>query len=322
MKDPTAIAVASRSFSRHPVLREELLSRYSRVRFNDLGETLAGENLVGFLAGSVKAITALEPLDEETLSSLPDLRVVAKYGVGLDMIDLDAMERLGILLGWTGGVNRRSVAELTLSSMIALLHRLPESGSDLRSGVWRQIRGRQLTDKTVGIIGCGNIGKDLIILLKPFGCRILANDIVDHLEFYREHGVIPVGLEELLRSADVVTLHVPLNGSTRNMINAGRMALMKEGACLINMARGGLVDEARLSEMLRERRLGGAALDVFNSEPPDDVGLLDLPNVIMTSHIGGSTEEAVLAMGRAAIDGLKNAARVSSIVPDYLRTPG
>ena len=319
MKGQTPIAVASRSFSHHPVLREELLARYPQVVFNEAGETLSEKKLIRFLEGCEKAITGLEVLDEGIFSSLPKLKVVSKYGVGLDMIDLNAMEKHGILLGWTGGVNKRSVAELVLSSMMALLHRVPEANIEMRSGLWRQIRGRQLTGKTIGIIGCGNIGKDLVTLLKSFACEVLVNDILDYLEFYKEHEVSVVGLEELLRRADVVTLHVPLNNSTKNMLDARRLDMMKTGACLINMARGGLVDELKLKEMLERGKLSGAALDVFNNEPPNDMGLLCLPNVIVTPHIGGSTEEAVMAMGRAAIDGLDSAGEVSKVVPFYLR---
>lgn len=321
MKSAARIAVASRSFSHHPLLREELLCRYSNVLFNETGETFKGESLIRFLDGSEKVIIGLEILDDTIFSSLPDLKVISKYGVGLDMIDLEAMERHNILLGWTGGVNKRSVAELVISSMIALLHRLPEANGEVRSGTWRQIRGRQLTGKTIGIIGCGNIGKDLTVLLKGFDCRILANDITNFAEFYEKHEVIPLDLEELLRTADIVTLHVPLNESTRNIIDAKRLEMMKDGACLINLARGGLVDELKLKEMLIQGRLAGAALDVFHSEPPDDLEFLRMPNVIASPHIGGSTEEAVIAMGRAAISGLDDAMEVGRIVPDYLRKP-
>jgi len=319
MKDPTPVAVASRSFSRHPVLRKELLARYSHVVFNETGETFSGESLIQFLKGFTKAIIGLEKLNEKIFLSLPGLKVVSKYGVGLDMIDLEAMERHKVLLGWTGGVNKRSVAELAISAMIALLHRLPEANAVVKSGLWRQVRGKQLSDKTVGIIGCGNIGKDLVVLLQNFECRILSNDILDFPEFYKRYKVVPLSLEDLLRRADIVTLHIPLDESTRNIIDARRLGLMKNGAYLINMARGGLVDEAKLKEMLKEGRLSGAALDVFSNEPPDDMELLQLPNIIVTPHIGASTDEAILAMGRAAINGLDNALEVSKVCPDYLR---
>lgn len=300
----TRVAVASRSFSKHPVLRAELLARYERVTFNDAGVSLSGEALVEFLSGHDKAITALESLSAEVLERLPELKVVGKYGVGLDMIDLAAMSRLGKRLGWTGGVNRRSVSELVIAFMIALLRHVPQGNALIRSGGWRQLMGRQLSERVVGIIGCGHIGKDLTRLLKAFGCRVLAHDIKDFPDFYAETGVEPRGLEPLLAEADIVTLHLPLDASTRNVLSAERLALMRPGAILINAARGGLVDEAALRGMLEDGRLTGAAFDVFATEPPEDRALIDLPNFLCTPHVGGSAEEAVLAMGRAAIAGL------------------
>lgn len=300
----TRVAVASRSFSRHPVLRAELLARYPDVTFNDAGKSLAGDELAAFLDGHEKVITALERVDDALLARLPYLQAIAKYGVGLDMIDMAAMVRRGIRLGWEGGVNKRSVSELVISSAIALLRHVPAANREVLAGTWRQLMGRQLTGKTVGIIGCGHIGKDLTPLLKAFGCRVLAHDILDFPDFYAQHGVEPMGIEDLLRTADVVTLHLPSDDSTLNILNAERLALMKPSAILINAARGGLVDEAAMKTMLIEGRLAGAAFDVFTVEPPTDHELLALPNVLATPHIGGSAEEAVLAMGRAAIDSL------------------
>ncbi len=303
----TRIAVTSRAFSRHPVLREELLQRYSAVTFNDAGRRLAGQELIDFLRGHDKAITGLERLNDRVFAQLPELRVISKYGVGLDMIDLEAMVRHGVKLGWTGGTNKRAVSELVISCAIAVLRKVPRANQDLRTGTWYQHQGRQISGKCVGIIGCGHIGKDLAVLLKAFGCRVLANDILDFAEFYARHGVEATDLESLLRQSDVVTLHVPLDGSTRNILSAERLALMKPDAVLINAARGGLVDEACLKEMLKSGRLAGAALDVFAVEPPEDPELLNLPNVLATPHIGGSADEAILTVGRAAIEGLDNA---------------
>lgn len=314
VSDPTPVAVTSRSFSRHPILRSELLSRYANVTFNESGKTLAGTDLQDFLRGHVKAITALEVLDETLFSALPELQVVSKYGVGLDMIDLAAMERQGVLLGWTGGVNRRSVAELVIAFAIALRHRVPEASRDACTGTWRQIVGHELSNCTVGIVGCGHVGKEVAVLLRAFGCAVLAHDILDFPEFYAEYQVSPMGLEELLCRSDIITLHVPLDQSTRNILSGERLMLMKPGAILINTARGNLVDESAVKSMLMSGRLSGAAFDVFSMEPPEDEELLTLPNFIATPHIGGSSEEAILAMGRAAIRGLDNASVVSEVL--------
>jgi len=304
MNTTEKVAVCSRSFSKNTVLRAELLARYSQVTFNDAGSQLAGDRLVEFLSGHEKAITALEMIDDYVLSRLPELQVIGKYGVGLDMIDLNAMRRYGKRLGWTGGVNRRSVSEMVISFAIAMLRHIPAAQREVLSGTWRQHVGGLLSGRTVGIIGCGFIGKDLVELLQPWNCNLLANDILNFPDFYAQYGVTPVGLEELLQRSDVVTLHVPLDESTRNIISATRLALMKPSAILINAARGGLVDEAALKAMLVTKRLAAAAFDVFAVEPPQDQELLALPNFLVSPHIGGSAEEATLAMGRAAISGL------------------
>ena len=306
MKDfQSRVAVCSRSFSRNPTLRNELFASYAHVRFNDAGCQLEGDELVDFLRGCDKAITALEVLNESVLSRLPELKVVGKYGVGLDMIDLDAMRKYGKRLGWTGGVNKRSVSELVIAFAITMLREVSAANREVLSGTWRQHVGRQLSGKVVGIIGCGNIGKDLTPLLRAFGCSVLVNDIRNYADFYAVHDIEPVSLENLLTRSDVVTLHVPLDESTRCLLDSKRLALMKSDAVLINAARGGLVDETALKQMLKEKQLAAAAFDVFSIEPPQDYELLELPNFLCTPHIGGSAHEAILAMGRAAIKGLE-----------------
>lgn len=304
MNSADKVAVCSRSFSRNEVLRAELRARYAHVTFNETGRQLEGDDLVEFLRGHDKAITALERIDEYVLSRLPELKVIGKYGVGLDMIDLDAVRKYRKRLGWTSGVNRRSAAELALGFAIVMLRHVPAANREVLSGTWRQRVGGLLSGRTVGIVGCGNIGKDLVRLLRPFDCPILVNDIRDYGDFYAEYGIEAVGLEELLSRSDVVTLHVPLDDSTHGILTADRLALMKPHAILINVARGGLVDEVALKRALFEKRLAAAAFDVFAEEPPRDTELLELPNFLATPHIGGSAEEAILAMGRAAIDGL------------------
>jgi phosphoglycerate dehydrogenase-like enzyme len=298
------VAVCSRSFSGNPALRAELLARYAQVTFNDAGRQLAGDTLVEFLQGHDKAITALEVIDHSVLGRLPQLKVIGKYGVGLDMIDLAAMRAHGKRLGWTGGVNRRSVSELVIASAISMLRHVPAAQREVLSGTWRQHIGGNLSGRTVGIVGCGHVGKDLVLLLAGFQCPILVNDILSFPDFYAAHGIQPVDLETLLRRSDVVTLHIPLNETTRGMLDARRLAMLKPTAVLINTARGGLVDETALKDVLREQRLAAAAFDVFAQEPPADQELLALPNFLATPHIGGSAQEAILAMGRAAIHGL------------------
>lgn len=303
------IAVAARSFVRNAALRAEIAARYADVSFSDGEAILDGDALIAFLRGHDAAIVGLERVDDRILAALPELQVISKYGVGLDGLDLDAITRRGVRLAWTGGVNRRSVAELTLAFAIALCHRVPEAGSALKEGEWLKLVGRELTGATFGIIGCGFVGKDLVQLLAPFGCRVLAHDIRDYPEFYRAHQVAPVTFDQLLAESDVVSLHVPLDASTRGLIDAAALARMKRGALLVNAARGGLIDEGAVADALERGHLGGAAADVFTAEPVVHPRLLASPLFLGTPHIGGSSREAQLAMGRAAIDGLEHARR-------------
>lgn len=300
----TAVAVASSSFSRNPTLRRELTDRYPRVRFNETGGVLAGDELVRFLQGHTKAITGLDVLSDAVFRAVPELRLVSKYGVGLDMIDLESARRHGVAVRWTPGVNRQSVAELTIGFMIALCRGIVPAALLVRDGAWRQTGGRQLSTATVGVLGCGAVGQTVARLCGAFGATVLAHDIRAYDEFYRGSGVKPVSFEVLLRESDVVTIHLPLDASTRGLIGAHAISLMKPSAFLVNTARGGIVDELALKVALVEHRLGGAAADVFAVEPPAEPELLRLSNFIGTPHIGASTEEAALAMGRAAIGGL------------------
>lgn len=300
------VAVCSRSFSRNDFLRKELLTRYANVKFNDAGLKLEGVKLVEFLSGATKAITALEVIDNRVLSHLPDLKVISKYGVGVDMIDLDALRKNGKSLGWTGGVNKRSVSEMVVSLMISMLRHLPSAQRDVIAGGWRQRVGGLLSGRTIGIVGCGFIGKDLVRLLQAWGCNFLAHDLIEFQDFYEQYNVEAVTLEDLLRRSDIVTLHLPLDVSTQNIMDVNNLSLMKPSAILINAARGGLVDEAEVKCMLLENRLAAAAFDVFSIEPPEDTELLLLENFFATPHLGGSSEESILAMGMAAIDGLDN----------------
>jgi phosphoglycerate dehydrogenase-like enzyme len=305
MNDNIKVAVCSRSFSKNITLRNELLKKYTKVVFNDDGLILDGELLVDFLKNSTHAIVALEKINSNVLKKLPNLKVISKYGVGLDTIDMKSMEKYKIKLGWTGGVNCRSVSELVISLAISLLRHVPESSKEIALGVWRQHIGRQLSEKTIGIVGCGFVGKDLIRLLKPFNCNILVHDIKSYNDFYARYDVHSVGLNSLLSHSDIVTLHVPLDSSTKNMITKKHILLMKKNAILINIARGGLIDEDALKGALINRDIYAAALDVFSNEPPQDMELLSLPNLVPTSHIGGSAQEAIIEMGRSAIRGLE-----------------
>jgi D-3-phosphoglycerate dehydrogenase len=315
------LGVLSRSFSANDALRERLSARIADVRFNETGQSLKGEDLVEFLDDRDAAIVALERIDGVLLDRLPGLSIISKYGVGLDNVDLAACQARGVKVGWTGGVNRRSVSELAVSLMIMGLRHVQPAGREILAGTFRQHLGRQLGSQTVGLVGCGHVGRDLAILLGAFGARVIGHDIRD-VPAFAEGLVERVSFDELLATADIVSLHVPMTPATAGMIDADAIARMKKGAILINTARGGLVDETAMKRGLAEGRLSAGAFDVFDPEPPVDRELLELPNFISTPHIGGSSAEAVLAMGEAAIEGLFDARDAASHIPDYLAAEG
>ncbi len=304
------VAVASHSFAKNPTLRRELLARHPQISFNETGLPLIRrDDLIALLRGHERAITGLEVLDDAVFAAVPEMRIVSKYGVGLDMIDLAAARRHGVSIRWTPGVNRQAVAELAIGLMIALCRSMLPLAHAITAGGWTHPGGRQLSSSVVGIVGCGHVGQVVARLCRAFGATVIANDIRAYDDFYREHGVSPVSLDALLTESDIVTLHVPLDASTRGLIDVQALARMKPSAFLVNTARGGIVDEAAVRRALIDGKLAGAAFDVFNEEPPTDRELLLLPNFIGTPHIGGGTTEAVLAMGRAAIEGLDDPAR-------------
>jgi len=303
------IAVASRSFSATPILRNELEHYFEQVRYNDSGATLFGDDLVDFSRHADALIVGLERIDEALLDALPNLVFISKYGVGLNNVDIAACRSRGVSVLHSPGVNSYSVSELTLSSAIQLLHRTPESQDSLRNLRWEQPRGRDLRGATIGIIGCGHVGKQLVRLLAPFNCQLLVFDKVYDNEFNAKWGIGQVTLEELLSKSDVITIHLPLDESTRGLISRSKISLIKPGAVLLNYARGGILDEDAIAEKLNQGLIGGVAIDVYMSEPAIDSPLIGMPMVLATSHIGGSTNEAIMAMGRAAITQLVNAYR-------------
>ncbi len=294
------IAVTSRSFSANATLRSSLLQEFPGARFNDEGLRLEDDSLVTFLSGAVGAIVGIEPISGSILAQLPQLRVLSKFGVGLDSIDLDEVRQRGIQLASTSGTNASAVAELTLLLTLGTLRRIPEATSNVRSERWVSVTGRLLEGKTVGLVGVGHVGKALNGLLQPFGCSILGFDLLK-TPF---DGISLVSLDELLGASDVVCIHVPLTEATRGMIGVRQLGLMKNDAVLVNTSRGGVIDEPALLDALISEEIAAAGLDVLETEPPLSWELVNHSNVFATPHIAGTSQESNLAMGRAAIDGL------------------
>ena len=302
---PIKIAVTPPAFCKSDLQRDELIRSFPNTTFNQKDRYLSEAELIEFLRDAEGAIIGRDPVNEKILKSLPKLRIIAKYGVGLDNIDEDAMRRHQVKFAWTEGVNSLSVAELTLGFMIGLCHNTFSKGFALKRNLWQKDGGFQLTGKTVGVIGCGHVGSEVVRLLSPFKCQILVRDIVDKKQFCREHGAQTASLDEVIEQSELLTLHVPLTDATCNLINETTLSRMKPAAFLINTSRGEVVDPSALKMSLIEGVIAGAALDVFAPEPPADAEFLSLPNLMVTPHLGGNTLEAVESMGRSAIERLR-----------------
>ncbi len=296
------IKVTSPSFSKNKSLVDEISSKFPIIEFNQDGKKYSEQELIDYLKDADGAVIGLESMTSTVLSKLPNLKIISKYGVGLDGIDLNYCSDNNIKIGWTGGVNKRSAAELALCFMLGLSRNVFNTSCKLKNdGIWDKNGGFQLTGKTVGIIGVGNVGKELAKLLEPFHCKVLANDIVKQAQYYNENGLENASKEKIFSESDVITLHTPHTKHTKYIINSESLAKMKESAFLVNVARGELIDQRSLKKALMSNSIAGAAIDVYESEPPTDLELLKLPNLFCTPHIGGNAEEAILSMGRSAI---------------------
>lgn len=301
------VAVPAISFCQQEELVARLLERYPGARLNLEGvpHYRSEEDTIAFLSGCDAAIISFEAINDRVLAALPGLKVVSKLGVGLDRIDPAAMRRHGVRLGWTAGVNSTAVAELTIALMLAALRLIIPLNQAMRSGERPLQRlGRQLSGRVVGIHGCGHIGKEVVRLLQPFGCKVLVHDIKDYPDFYRQYGVEPVALDELLERSEIVSIHLPVTRRTLGLYDDSVLARLRPDAVLVNTARGRIVDEVALGKRLAQGSFAAAAFDVFAVEPPEADELLNLPNFIATPHIGASTREARWRMGTTAIEGL------------------
>lgn len=300
------IAVTTVAFSKNEYLRKKLNSHFRHVRFNDSLKRLKRDELKCFLKDAEGVIVGLDEIDEDILKEVKNLKVISKYGVGLNNVDFNATSKYGVNVVYSQGVNKRSVSELALGNILSLMRNSYVTSNKLKIQEWDKNGGIQLSGKNVGIIGVGNIGKDLISLLKPFGCVVYVNDIIQQDEYYKRNNLIKATKEEIYRKCDVVTIHTPSNDLTKGMINKNVFAMMKKEAYFINTARGDIVVQEDLKWALKEKIIAGAAIDVYDQEPPKDYEFISLPNLICTPHIGGNAKEAVLAMGESAIENLVN----------------
>jgi D-3-phosphoglycerate dehydrogenase/(S)-sulfolactate dehydrogenase len=263
------------------------------------------EAIIGqYDALAVRSATKVTP---KVLEKAARLKVVGRAGVGVDNVDLDAATRRGVVVMNTPGGSSTTVAELALALVLSLSRHVAAATASVKAGKWekKKFQGHELAGKTLGVVGIGNIGSVLVDRALALKMRVLAYDPFISADAAQKLGVELVGLDTLWGQSDVVSLHVPLTEQTRNLVNAGVLATMKKGAILVNCARGGIVDERALAEALASGHLGGAAMDVFEKEPPPaDHPLFRFDNFVCTPHIGASTEEAQSAVAVAIAEQL------------------
>jgi len=241
----------------------ELEGQVGKVVYNTTGKPLPAAEVARLLPGMDGYIAGLDVINRQALATADRLKVIARYGVGVDNIDLAAASERGIRVTNTPGANSISVAELTVGLILSLARKIPESAAAARTGGWPRTTGLSLEGKTVGLLGLGAIGKQVARRLGGFDCHLICFDPVADKKFASQNNVTLVSMEELITEADFLSLHLPLLPETRNLVNATFLQGMKKGAFLVNTARGELIDESALVEALQNNHLAGAALDVF-----------------------------------------------------------
>ena len=299
------ILTTPRSYGKNmPQLFEQLENAGYEVVRNTTGGILEKEQMKELIADCAGIIVGVDPLDAEVLACAPKLRAIAKYGVGVDNIDLDYCKAYGIKVSRTVGANSEAVADYAMTLMMAVARKAVMIDRRCRKLDWGKISTRDVSHATLGLFGLGAIGKHVAKRAQGFGMKVLAYDPYWPEEYAKENNIERADAETIFRTADFISLHLPLMDSTRNFVGEKEIAMMKKDAVLINTARGGLIDEAALLKALKEERIYGAGIDAFAHEPPEDPAWFELDNVVLGSHGAASTRGATEHMGTMATENI------------------
>ena len=299
------ILITPRSFtsaSKKPL--EMLEEKGYEIIKNETGKPLNEKEMLILIKDADGIIIGIDKLNVEIIRQTYNLKVISKYGVGVDNIDIKAATEQGIVVTNTPTANIDAVADITFALMLALARRIPEANRETKAGNWKKFIGTSVWRKKLGVIGLGKIGRQVVKRARGFEMEILCYDIIQDEEFARQFGVRYVDLETLLKESDYITIHTPLNDATRDMIGYKELEMINENAFLINTSRGGIIDEKALYDALKNNKIKGAALDAYEKEPPENSPLVELENIIMTSHNGAYTKEAINNMGIQAAQNL------------------
>lgn len=299
------VLITSTSFGKTDPLPFDKLKEFGcEIIENPYSRPLKEQELLTLLENVDGVIAGLDEYTEKVIMHSKRLKVISRYGVGLDNVDMDAAESRGIIVTAVPGTNSEAVADLTIGLMISIARKITKADRSLKEGKWEKIFGNSVYGKTLGIIGYGRIGKAVRERVSGFRMRVLVYDPDKEAALNGAEDIEYKPLPELLKESDFITLHASLSHDSHLMIGYREFSLMKPTAYFINTARGGLIDEKDLYRALDEGVLAGAALDCYLDEPPFESPLLSLPNIITTPHIGSYTYESVLEMGLRSVENL------------------
>lgn len=273
---------------------------------NPYGRKLTEDEVIDLAKDCIGIVAGVEPLTARVMDALPNLKCISRVGVGMDSVDLDYAKQKGIIVVNTPDGPTRGVAELTLAMTLSLLRRIPQADAAMHQHKWKKQIGNLILGKKIGVIGLGRIGKMVSELFRGIGNPVIGYDPFANKEWANEKGVEIKSFEEVLKEADILTLHIPGNKDKSPVLSLTELNKMKDGAFLINIARGGVVDEDALFAVLKSGKLTGAAIDVYTKEPYEGP-LCDLENIIMTPHLGSYAKEGKLKMEIDACQNLVDA---------------
>ena len=298
------VCINTSSFAVHSDAPLKILrAKNYEIEFNTTGRKLNQNELCNLIKMSDGVIAGTEKYTRDILARLPYLKVISRLGIGMDNVDLKAVDENGIKVFKTKTNPAPAVAELVLGLMIDVVRNISKSSYELKKGEWKKHMGSLLQGKTLGIIGLGNIGKALVKLVRGFGFKVIVYDLFQNEDFMKEYDITYCELNTLMQDSDIISLHLSLSDKTQKLINKDRLALMKPEAILINTSRGEIIDENALYEALINSWIGGAGLDVFENEPYTGP-LTKLDNVVLTPHIGAYAKEIRIKMEVEAAENL------------------
>ena len=301
---PTVLITSTSFGKKYKPPLELLESKGYELKFNDLRRPLVPEELIQRLAGCDGCIAGLDHFTAEVIEASPRLRIIARYGAGVDRVDLAAAAEAGIVVTNTPTANSDSVADLAVALMLAVARKIPFADRSVREGKWKNMYGVSLAEKTVGLIGFGRIGRRVADRVRGFRCRVIVFDPMVDSAAITNAGAEGVSLEQLFSSADFISLHLPANEQTRGFLAAEQFRRMKSSAIVVNTARGELIDRDALLEALRRGEIRGAGLDTHAEEPPDPKLFDGLDNIVLTPHTGAYTEDALINMATGSVENL------------------